>query len=67
VISKPISKHLKPCNIWQNLVGLGSVDFDVTLTTSILEAICHRRLGRIQSTCLQNLTILALAVPEISF
>ena len=38
----------------------------VTLTTPLLGVVCHRRLEFVQSTCLQNLTILAAAVPEIS-
>ena len=39
----------------------------VTLITSSLGVVCHRRLGLlIQSTCKQNLTILASAVSDIS-
>jgi len=39
----------------------------ITLTTPLLWVVCHHRPhDLIQSTCMQNLTILASAVPKIS-
>jgi len=38
----------------------------VTMTLPLLGVVCHRLLGLMHSTCVQNLTILASAVPEIS-
>jgi len=38
----------------------------VTLTTPLLQVICHPKAGdSIQPTCVQNLTILVLAIPDM--